>query len=169
MPALRVAPARSPARTTRPTPGTDYYKLPQASSASTPCAIINENPIAAMRLSDPTQSRIHTVNYELTDEERIKAGNNDYQIRGTIGLLWHTIEMLRIMAHGTAAADIAWRQGRDAIEELLVPFCALCDGAGMSYRTIRKHPHKDWHRYQTAACASARIATSTRRRWRTSA
>ena len=103
-----------------------------------------------MRLSDPAQSRIHTVNYELTDEERIKAGNNDYQIRGTIGLLWHTIETLRIMAHGTTASDIAWRQGRDAIDELLVPFCALCDGAGLSYRTIRSHPHLAWQKYQQA-------------------
>ena len=48
---------------------------------------MDENPIAAMRLSDPGQTRIHTVGYELTDEERTKAGNNDYQIRGTIGLI----------------------------------------------------------------------------------
>ena len=34
--------------------------------------------------------------------------------------------------------------------ELLVPFCDLCDGAGMSYRTIRKHPHVDWEKYQKA-------------------
>ena len=104
-----------------PTPGTDYYKFRRILGDHA-LRYLNENPISAMRLSDPTQSRIHTVNYELTDEERIKAGNNDYQIRGTIGLLWHTIETLRIMAHGTPASDIAWRQGRAAIEELLVPF-----------------------------------------------
>ena len=46
--------------------------------------------------------------------------------------------------------EIAWKILRDNIEEMLVPFCALCDGAGMSYRTIRKHPHLDWLKYQLA-------------------
>ena len=62
---------------------------------------MDENPIAAIRLSDPAQTRIHTVNHELTDEERIKAGNNDYQIRGTIGFLWGLNEALRLMPYGT--------------------------------------------------------------------
>ena len=36
------------------------------------------------------------------------------------------------------------REARDEVMTLLVPFCNLCDGAGMSYRTIRKHPHVHW-------------------------
>ena len=111
---------------------------------------MDENPIAAMRLSDPGQTRIHTVGYELTDEERTKAGNNDYQIRGTIGLIWGLNEALRIMPYGNAADDALWRAADAEIKALLVPFCAMCDGAGMSYRTIRKHPHVHWERYQKA-------------------
>ena len=111
---------------------------------------MDENPIAAMRLSDPSETRIHTVNFELTDVERRQAGNNDYQIRGTIGMLWRLNEGLRVMPYGTAADDALWHAARDELMALLVPFCALCDGAGMSYRTIRKHPHVDWERYQLA-------------------
>ena len=111
---------------------------------------MDENPIAAMRLSDPAQHRIHTVSYELTDEERAKAGNNDYQIRGTIGLLWRLNEGLRIMEDRTPEQTALWQSFLGEIEELLVPFCALCDGAGMSYRTIRRHPHVDWEKYQKA-------------------
>ena len=56
------------------------------------------------------------------------------------------------MPYGNAAElDALWRAAkRDEIMALLVPFCALCDGAGMSFRTIRKHPHVHWERYQLA-------------------
>ena len=111
---------------------------------------MDENPLAAMRLSDPEQTRIHTIAYELDEIERRQAGNNDYQIRGTIGLIWRLIESLRIMPTGTPELDAAWRAREAEIDELLEPFCDLCEGAGLSYRTIRKHPHEDWLRYQTA-------------------
>ena len=111
---------------------------------------MDENPLAAMRLSDPTQTRIYTINYELTNLERRQAENNDYQIRGTIGFIWRLIESLRIMPTGTPELDAAWRAREAEIDELLEPFCDLCDGAGLSYRTIRKHPHEDWERYQLA-------------------
>ena len=132
-----------------PTPGTDYYKIRKITGEHA-LRYMDENPIAAMRLSDPNQHRIHTVGYELTDEEWTKAGNNDYQIRGTIGLLHMMNEGLRIMPYGTPELDALWHALRDKIYALLVPFCALCDGAGMSYRTIRKHPHVHWERYQKA-------------------
>ena len=103
-----------------------------------------------MRLSDSSQTRIHTVNFELTEVERRQAGNNDYQIRGTIGMLWGLNEGLRIMPYGTPEEDALWRELDEEIQALLVPFCALCDGAGMSYRTIRKHPHVAWEKYQKA-------------------
>ena len=55
------------------------------------------------------------------------------------------------MPYGTAADD-ACSGTRCALRytPCLEPFCALCDGAGMSYRTIRKHPHVHWERYQKA-------------------
>ena len=110
-----------------------------------------ESPIASIRLSDPNQTRIHTVNYELTDEERVKAGNNDYQIRGTVGFGWPLAEKLRLMPYGTPELDALWRAYRDELDdELLEPFCAMCEGAGMSYRTLRNHPHEYWERYQKA-------------------
>ena len=130
----------------RPNQGPDYYKFRKILGEHA-LRYMDENPIAAMRLSDPGETRIHTVSYELTDEERTKAGNNDYQIRGTIGLLWRMNETLRISARRDMDG-VLWRAVDRSIEELLVPFCALCDGAGMSYRTIRKHPHVEWEKYQ---------------------
>ena len=132
-----------------PTPGPDYYKVRRILGEHA-LRYMDENPIAAMRLSDPSQTRIHTVNFELTEVERRQAANNDYQIRGTIGLIWRLNEALRIMPYGTPAEDALWHAARDEVMALLVPFCALCDGAGMSYRTIRKHPHIHWERYQLA-------------------
>ena len=54
------------------------------------------------------------------------------------------------MPTGTPELDAAWRAREAEIDELLEPFCDLCAGAGLSYRTIRKHPHVDWERYQLA-------------------
>ena len=108
---------------------------------------LDENPIASMRLSDPTETRIHVVNYELTEEERIKAANNDYQTRGTIGYLWRLNEELRLAPRENPNS---WQPPLDHIEAQLAPFCELCEGAGLSYRTIHRHPHLDWRKWQRA-------------------
>ena len=50
----------------------------------------------------------------------------------------------------TRTTNAEWTAYRDELDQLLIPFCALCDGAGLSYRTIRRHPHEDWERYQLA-------------------
>ena len=131
------------------TPGTGYYRIRRI-LGSHALRYLDENPLAAMRLSDPSQTRIHTISYELTDVERTQAANNDYQIRGTIGFLWRLIESLRIMPTGSLELEVAWRAREAMIDGLLAPFCDMCDGAGLSYRTIRKHPHEDWQRYQLA-------------------
>ena len=132
-----------------PTPGDDYYRIRRILGEHA-LRYMDENPLAAMRLSDPDKTRIHTINYELSNTERSQAANNDYQIRGTIGFIWRLAESLRIMPPGTPALDAAWRARRDELDGLLSPFCALCEGAGLSYRTIRKHPHEAWERYQLA-------------------
>ena len=56
------------------------------------------------------------------------------------------------MPAGTPELDALWRAYSDLLDdELLVPFCALCaQGAGMSYRTLRNHPHENWERFQKA-------------------
>ena len=95
-----------------PTPGTPYY-FNRRILGEHALRYMDENPIAAMRLSDPNaQTRIHTVGYELTDEERTKAGNNDYQIRGTIGFMWGLNEALRLRPYGTQADDLVWHAMR---------------------------------------------------------
>ena len=131
------------------TPGTGVYRIRRILGDHA-LRYLDENPLASMRLSDPTKTRIHTIAYELDEIERRQAGNNDYQIRGTIGFIWRLIESLRIMPTGTPELDAAWRAREAEIDELLEPFCDLCAGAGLSYRTIRKHPHVAWARYQLA-------------------
>ena len=132
------------------TPGTGVYRIRRILGDHA-LRYMTRNPLAAMRLSDPEQTRIHTIAYELDEIERKKAGNNDYQIRGTIGLILRLSEGLRIMPTGTPEYDAAWRAREAEIDELLLqPFCDLCAGAGLSYRTIRKHPHENWERYQLA-------------------
>ena len=82
------------------TPGTDFYRIRRILGEHA-LRYLDENPLAAMRLSNPEQSRIHTINYELDETERRQASNNDYHIRGTIGLIWRLIESLRIRPAGT--------------------------------------------------------------------
>lgn len=132
--------------TNPPTPGTDYYKFRKILGEHA-LRYLDENPISAIRLADPDQTRIHTVNHELTTSERTQASNNDSQIRGTIGHLWLQNEILRVR---TADATRSWIPDRDAIAAQLKPFCDLCEGAGLSYRTINKHPHNDWEKWQLA-------------------
>ena len=133
----------------------DYYFVRKIARRDHALRYMDENPIAAMRLSDPTRRPASTPSdYELTDEERAKAG--EQRLPDTRHHRLHLADRLNEARrhdgrYGTPADRCRHGARSDAeIMELLEPFCALCDGAGMSFRTIRKHPHVHWERYQKA-------------------
>ena len=54
------------------TPGTGVYRIRRILGDHA-LRYMDENPLAAMRLSDPTKTRIHTIAYEL-DRDRAPSG-----------------------------------------------------------------------------------------------
>ena len=100
--------------------------------------IAEHNP-SQLRYADPSRShRVETIAHELTDQERVQAANSDEYIRGQTGLLWGFNEFYAL--HARAPGGPVETTGCDELDELMAPYCALCEGSGMSHRTIRKHP-----------------------------
>ena len=155
-----AGPALTAPRARPPAPATTAFA---ASSASTRCDTWTRTLSPPCGLSDPNQTRIHTINYELDDTERRRASNNDYQIRGTIGFIWRLIESLRIMPKATPEFDAAWRAREEMINGLLEPFCDLCDGAGLSVIARSGNtPTRIGSGISSRVCVSAPTGTSTR-------
>ena len=132
------------------TPGDDYYRFRGILDSHAQRFLVEHNP-ASLRVADPLHARIEHISHELSDADRMNAGNVSEWTREKIGYLWWRVEHFRAMPFGTAEVDAAWRAERDAIDALMMPFCALCEGSGMSYRTMRKHPADDWKRWLEAA------------------
>lgn len=128
------------------TPGNDYYRVRRILGDHALRFVSEHNP-SQLRYADPSQRRIETVAHELTNEDRLRAACADQYIRGDIGYIWGINEFLR---QQNPQRPDAWKATVAKIESLLEPFCALCEGSGMSHRTIRKHPVELWERYQLA-------------------
>ena len=118
-----------------------------ASSGNHALRYIAEHNPSQLRYADPAVHRVETIAHELNDQERVQAANSDEYIRGQTGLLWGFNEFMRYTpAH---RADL-WKPLVAELDELMAPYCALCEGSGMSHRTIRNHPFEDWQKWQTA-------------------
>ena len=128
------------------TPGNDFYRFRRILGDHALRYVAEHDP-GTLRFADPHQKRINTISHELTDENRVKAANTDEFTRGTIGQLWGICEGLRVLP--PEAADV-WHARRDYIDSVLAPFCAVCEGEGMSHRTMRGHPSDDWEKWQKA-------------------
>ena len=88
--------------------------------------------------------------HELSAEDRRRSANTDEYTRTLIGYLWERIHSFVAMPSGTDAHDIAWRAEIRNIDRILEPFCELCRGSGMAYRTITRHPVAEWEDWLTA-------------------
>lgn len=131
------------------TPGTDFYRFRGILAEHAHRFLTEHNP-ANLRLADPLYDRIEHIAHELTNEDRSRAGNVSSWTRELIGYLWWRIEQFRVLPFGTVEQDAAWRAQRDVLEGLFQAFCALCEGSGMSHRTMRLHPTDDWERWAEA-------------------
>lgn len=132
------------------TPGDDFYRF-RSILADHALRYMGEHDPGKMRFASAEHTRIQTIAHELdSEEDRARAANTDEFIRGVIGQLWRIIEAFRVMPYGTVERDTAWRARRDWIESIMAPFCEACEGAGMSHRIIRKHPYRDWEKWQKA-------------------
>ena len=141
---MRAAPATSDPKAT--TPGTPFYRIRRILGQHALRYIAEHNP-SQLRYVDPTVHRVETIAHELTDQERVQAANSDEYIRGQTGLLWGFNEFMRYTPANRA--DL-WKPLVAELDAFMAPYCALCEGSGMSHRTIRKHPHEDWQKWQSA-------------------
>ena len=128
------------------TPGTPYYRIRKILGDHALRYIAEHNP-SQLRYVDPTVHRVETIAHELTDQERVQAANSDEYIRGQTGLLWGFNEFMR---YTPANRPDLWKPLVAELDAFMAPYCALCEGSGMSHRTIRKHPHLDWQKWQAA-------------------
>ena len=138
------------------TPGTHYYRIRRILGDHALRYIAEHNP-SQLRYADPSVHRVETISHELTDQERVQAANTDEYIRGKTGFLWGLNELMRLMP---ANMPDLWKPLVDELDMLLSPYCSLCAGSGMSHRTIRKHPHEDWRKWQAAGLRFKWIVTS---------
>ena len=128
------------------TPGTPFYKFRRIIGEHALRYMAEHDP-STLRFADPLQVRIDTVSHELSDLDRTRAANTDQYIRSTAGKVWSILHFLR--AQDARQPDV-WKATVALIENILEPFCAVCEGSGMSHRTIRKHPHEEWRKWQAA-------------------
>ena len=128
------------------TPGTPFYRIRRILGQHALRYIAEHNP-SQLRYADPAVHRVETIAHELTDTERVQAANSDEYIRGQTGLLWGFNEFMR---YTPANRPDLWKPLVAELDAFLAPYCALCEGSGMSHRTIRKHPHLDWQKWQAA-------------------
>lgn len=91
-----------------------------------------------------TAHRITQIAGELSDDDRLKAGNGSLKLRTDNGYLWRRIHDFRGMPFGTTAHDTSWRAERDAIAALLVDHCDQCS---RPIDITLSHDHATWKRY----------------------
>ena len=93
------------------------------------------------------EHRIETVAHELSDTDRMKAGNVSVKVRSDIGYLWRLIHDFVKMPFGTDTNDQLWHAKRNGIVYILEPFCEMCEGQGLARRILLKHPYEEWKGY----------------------
>ena len=125
------------------TPGDDYYANRSILNEHANRFVSEHNP-ANLRLTKPNVVRIEHLSHELSTSDRLRSANTDEYVRERIGYLWWRNEQFVKMPYGTPATQEAWRAERDDLKDLLMDFCDVCAGSGLSIRIIRKHPHNDW-------------------------
>ena len=91
-----------------------------------------------------TAHRLFEISGELSEEDRMKAGNVSLKERSDNGYLWRRIHVFRTMPFGTLETDTAWRAERDAIMALLHGHCDRC---ARIIDTALSHPHEEWKGY----------------------
>ena len=111
------------------TPGTPFYRIRRILGQHALRYISEHNP-SQLRYADPSVHRVETIAHELTDQERVQAANSDEYIRGQTGLLWGFNEFMRYTPANRA--DL-WKPLVAELDAFLAPYCALCEGSGMSH------------------------------------
>ena len=124
-----------------PTPGDDSYRFRHRIGEHCARLMVEHNP-ASRRYLDPEQVRIEHLAHELSNEDRMAAGNVSHWARERLGALWLRNNAFRQMPYGTAVDDGLWRLERDEIDALLKPF-----GRSASHRLTTRANHTDMRRF----------------------
>lgn len=127
-----------------PTPGTDFYAFRKVLDEHAHRILIETN-AAHLQMTKETERRIEHIAHELSNPDRIKAGNVSELLRGNVGHLWQEIHAFVAMPWGTTETDAAWRAERDRLKTFIEDhLCQVCAGSGLSYRLINDHPRITW-------------------------
>ena len=87
--------------------------------------------------------RVETIVGELSNDDRLGAGNVSKHLRPLLGQAIVAAEILRAMH----PVDDDWRAYRDWIDNvLLAPICGVCEGEGLA-DLMDDHPKPDWKRW----------------------
>ena len=121
------------------TPGDYFYKFRGILGDHANRFLTEHNP-ANLRYTNTSDRRIEHIAHELSNVDRMRAGNVSALVRQNIGHLWE-----RIHAFVKMDPEGDWQTERDALVVLVEEhFCAVCEGAGLSYRLMNDHPREDW-------------------------
>ena len=101
---------------------------------------LSEHNPANLRYTNTDDRRIEHLAHELSNVDRMRAGNVSSLVRPNIGHLWERIHKFVLLP-----AEEDWKTERDALKVLIEEhLCAVCEGAGLSYRLMADHPREEW-------------------------
>ena len=121
------------------TPGDPFYKFRDILSHHAHRFVVEHNP-ANLRYTNTDERRIEHLAHELSNVDRMRAGNVSSLVRPNIGHLWERIHKFVLIP-----AEEDWKTERDALKVLIEEhLCAVCEGAGLSYRLMADHPREEW-------------------------
>ena len=121
------------------TPGDPFYKFRDILSHHAHRFVVEHNP-SNLRYTNTDERRIEHLSHELSNQDRMRAGNVSSLVRPNIGHLWERIHKFVLIP-----AEEDWKTERDALKVLIEEhLCAVCEGAGLSYRLMADHPREEW-------------------------
>ena len=121
------------------TPGDAFYKFRDILSHHAHRFVVEHNP-SNLRYTNTDERRIEHLSHELSNQDRMRAGNVSSLVRPNIGHLWERIHKFVLMP-----AEEDWKTERDALKVFIEEhLCAVCEGAGLSYRLMADHPREEW-------------------------
>ena len=126
------------------TPGDDFYRFRRIIADHAHRFLIEHN-AANLQHTKRDLFRIEHLSHELTNDDRMRAGNVSELVRPHLGYLW---VLLHEFAKMPATDTAVWHARRDELKVLIEEhLCAVCDGSGLSYRLMADHPKEEFYGY----------------------
>ena len=123
------------------TPGESFYKFRDILSHHAHRFVVEHNP-ANLPLHQHRRPTHRTPGPRVEQPgTACGPGNVSSLVRPNIGHLWERIHRFVLMP----AEEAGWKVERDALKVFIEEhLCAVCEGAGLSYRLMADHPREEW-------------------------